>query len=75
MWTDALNTFLDGYDPASDLVGSSHQFSTQEIVQTLMKHTGGEVNALEVVETLSNMGYKYMRTGERDMEWLFKEGK
>jgi predicted RNA methylase len=73
MWTDALTVFLDNYEPVKDIVYSTHQFSTHEIVQTLVKHTGEDVSTIEVVETLTKMGYTYMRTGEMDMEWLFKQ--
>lgn len=71
MWQDALEILLDGYVPANSIADSTHQFSTEEITSILSSHTGEMPHHKEIAETLERRGFKYMRTGDICMEWLF----
>ena len=70
MWQEALATLLESYSPCSDLKESTHQFSTGDIQLMLSQHTGGSVNAEELVKTLKDRGFIYIRTGDLSLEWI-----
>jgi hypothetical protein len=73
MWNQALATFLEDYMPASDLKESTHQFSTTEIKQMLASHTGEYIDITELCEALELLQFRFIRTGDLQLEWLLKK--
>lgn len=70
MWQEALAIFLESYCPTDNLQDSTHQFTTNEICMMLEKHSGGIIEKADLVRTLSDKGFKYIRTGDLTLEWL-----
>lgn len=74
MWQEALTIFLETYSPTDSMQESTHQFTTNEICTMLERHAGGIIEKPELVKTLSDKGFKYIRTGDLTLEWLMVQG-
>jgi hypothetical protein len=72
-WNLALATFLDDFQPADDLTDSTHQYSTNEIIRMLSDHTGELITAQELCSSMEALHFKFVRTGDLQLEWLLKK--
>jgi transposase len=73
MWQKAISLFLSYYDPCNSVEESTHQFTTPQLVHMLQQHSGVEIITQDVIDILTDQGYKYDYTSELNFEWLFKQ--
>jgi hypothetical protein len=57
MWQESLNVFLQHYQPTKSAASATDSYSTEEIAQSLERHTGSNVSRKELYEELLNRSY------------------
>lgn len=70
MWQESLNAFLASYQPCLTDKDVTDTFSTEEIAQTLERHTGETVGRKELYEELHRRHYTFGMVNDSELHWL-----
>lgn len=70
MWQESLNAFLQHYSPCYQQQDITDTFTTEEIAQTIERHTGEKVERKLLYEELHRRNYTFGVINDTELHWL-----
>jgi hypothetical protein len=70
MWQESLNVVLQHYQPTPSLISCTDTMSTEELAQTLERHTGAVIDRAILYAEMHNRGYHADIVNENELHWL-----
>ena len=70
MWQESLNAFLAHYQPCLIDKDVTDTFSTEEIAQTLERHTGETVDRKALYEEMHQRHFTFGVVNDNELHWL-----